>query len=117
MTDYQEIISTDSLAEVLKSSAQQPVLFFKHSNSCGVSSRALAEFEKYLRSPESRQVHNYLIVIQKSRAVSDELARSVGVQHESPQAIIVREGRAIWNDSHLALKSMALIEAVKKVEG
>jgi bacillithiol system protein YtxJ len=112
MSTYQEILSTDTLSEVLKSSGQHPVLIFKHSNSCGVSGRAFGEFQKYLQSPESARVSNYVIVVQKARKASDELARLVGIQHESPQAIIVRDGHAVWNDSHLALKSGRLVEAV-----
>jgi bacillithiol system protein YtxJ len=114
MTNYQEIISTEALAEVLASSEQQPVLIFKHSMTCGLSSRAFGEFERYLQAPESSQVRNFIIVIQKARRVSDELARSIGIQHESPQAIIVRGGRAVWADSHLALKSGTLIAAVRQ---
>ena len=45
-----------------------------------------------------------------------KLARLVAVEHESPQAILVSEGRAIWNDSHLALKSPALVAAVSESE-
>jgi bacillithiol system protein YtxJ len=114
MSNYQEIVSTESLAEVLKSSEGQPILFFKHSNTCGVSNRAFGEFQQYLQSPESAGAHNYVIIVQKARAVSDELARLLGIEHESPQAIVVRGGRVVWNDSHLALKSGALAEAVKR---
>ncbi len=112
MTQYQEIVSTESLAEALKSSEQQPVLFFKHSITCGISSRAFGEFQKYLGSPASAAVRNYVIVVQKARAASNALARLVEVRHESPQAIIVRNGRAVWSDSHLAIKSEKLAEAV-----
>jgi bacillithiol system protein YtxJ len=112
--NYQEIASVDALAEVLRASGRQTVLFFKHSSTCGVSMRAFDEFRKYLQAPESAEVRNCLIVIQSSRAVSDELARLTGVRHESPQAIIVSEGRAVWNDSHLAIKSITLIEAVRQ---
>lgn len=112
--NYQEITSTSALAEVIRLSGQQPVMFFKHSRTCGISDRAFREFERYLQSPESAQVRNCVIVIQLSRDVSNELARLVAVEHESPQAILVSEGRAIWNDSHLALKSPVLVDAVSK---
>lgn len=113
MSNYQEIDSTDALAEALKSSGERPVLFFKHSNSCGVSSRAFNEFQQYLQSPESAAARNYVIVVQKAREASDELARLLGVEHESPQAIVVRSGRVVWNESHLALKRGAMVEAVR----
>lgn len=116
MTNYQEITSTAALEEILKRSSEQPVLFFKHSNSCGLSQRAFSEFERYLQSPESESVLNFLVVVQTAREVSRELERLLAVQHESPQAILVREGRAIWNDSHLALKSEKLKSAVSQPE-
>jgi bacillithiol system protein YtxJ len=116
MTTFQEIVSADALAEIIKSSGKTPVLIFKHSNSCGLSGRAFGEFQKYLQSPESGRVSNYVIVVQKARKASDELAKWVGIAHESPQAIIVREGRAVWNSSHLALKSVTLVEAVESLE-
>ncbi len=113
MQKYQEIVSTDALAEAMKSSELETVLFFKHSATCGVSDRAFNEFQKYLEAPEAAATRNYVIVVQKSREASDELARLVGVEHESPQAIVVRDGRAVWNDSHLAIKSERLADAVR----
>lgn len=112
MQKYQEIISKESLAEAMKSSDQETVLFFKHSATCGVSVRAFNEFQKYLESPGGSLTRNYVIVVQRSREASDELARLVEVEHESPQAIIVRNGRAVWNDSHLAIRSEKLANAV-----
>ena len=98
----------------LELSRKIPVLFFKHSRTCGISDRAFREFERYLQSPQSSRVRNYVIVVQTAREVSDELARLVAVEHESPQAILVRGGRAVWNDSHLALKSQVLETAVSQ---
>ena len=112
MTELKRITSNEELAEMIKLSAQQPVLFFKHSNTCGISSRAYDEFQRYLQTPESAQVRNCLIVVQTARGVSNELARLVGVNHESPQAILVQSGRATWHESHLALKSQTLTAAI-----
>lgn len=112
MTKFEQVPSPSALAEALKLSHHQPVLFFKHSNSCGISQRAFAEFERYLDLPESSAVHHYVIVVQTAREASNELARLLRVQHESPQAILVKDGRAVWHDSHLALKSGALKTAV-----
>ena len=109
---YTEVTSTAALAEMMTLSEQQPVLFFKHSRTCGISDRAFREFERYLQLPESSQVRNCVIVVQTAREASNNLARLVSIEHESPQAILVRAGRAVWNDSHMALKSEALKMAV-----
>ena len=114
MTKFQQVPSSAALADVMKLSDQQPVLFFKHSDSCGISQRAFAEFERYLESAESSTVHNCVIVVQTAREASNELARLLGVQHESPQAILVSGRRAVWHDSHLALRSEILKSAVAR---
>jgi bacillithiol system protein YtxJ len=113
MAGYQEITSLEDLADAVASSADGTALFFKHSDSCGISERAFQEFEQYLKSEESAQARNYLIVVQKARSASDHLARTIGVEHESPQAIVVRNGRAVWNDSHRRLNKSVLIEAIR----
>lgn len=114
MTEFQEIVSTAVLTDMMRQSTEKPVLFFKHSNTCGISQRAFGEFERYLQSPESSAVRNCVIVVQTAREVSNELARLTAVQHESPQAILVSGGRVIWNDSHLALKSESLKSVVSR---
>lgn len=113
MSIYKEITSLEELAEAVASSEEGTALFFKHSNSCGISERAFREFEQYLNSEESAQARNYLIVVQNARRASDHLAQTTGVEHESPQAIVVRNGRAVWNDSHRRLSKAALIEAIR----
>jgi bacillithiol system protein YtxJ len=114
MTELKRITSSEELAEMIKLSTEQPVLFFKHSNTCGISSRAYDEFQRYLQTPASALVRNCLIVVQTARPVSNELARLVGVNHESPQAIIVQSGRAAWHESHLALKSQTIADAAMR---
>lgn len=114
MTQYLEITSNEALAEAIEASERQTVLFFKHSNTCGISTRAFNEFERYLESPESAEARNFVIVVQTAREASRELAQLVSVQHESPQAILVQQGRAVWNQSHMAIRKESLAEAVAK---
>lgn len=114
MAEYQELTSLTALNDLLQTSHQQPVLFFKHSDTCGISSRAFGEFEKYLASEASATVKHALIVVQTAREVSNQLADITGVEHESPQAILVKEGKAVWDESHLNLKAEVLTAAIKQ---
>jgi bacillithiol system protein YtxJ len=116
MTTYQEIESKTRLEELIRSTREHPLLIFKHSNSCGISNRAFDEFQKYLDTPESASVGNYVIVVQHSREASNELERLTGIRHESPQAILVNKGKAVWSDSHMALKKGLLLEALKNLD-
>ncbi|MDX2031380.1 MAG: bacillithiol system redox-active protein YtxJ [Blastocatellia bacterium] len=112
MSEYREITTSEELAAALRESEARSVLFFKHSNTCGISDRAFREYRNYLDSPESDRAAHYLITVQTAREVSRELARLTGIVHESPQAILVRNGKAVWSESHLALKKDLLAKAI-----
>lgn len=114
MANYQELLSINALDALLQTSHQQPVLFFKHSNTCPISSRALGEFEKYLTTAAQTGIKHALIVVQKARDVSNKLAAVTGIEHESPQAILVRDGKAVWDESHFKLKSDVIAVAIKQ---
>ncbi|MFN0086725.1 MAG: bacillithiol system redox-active protein YtxJ [Blastocatellia bacterium] len=112
MSEYREITSSEELASALRESEERSVLFFKHSNTCEISDRAFREYRRYIESPESSRASHFLITVQTAREVSRELARVTGVRHESPQAILVRNGKAVWNESHMALRKETLAKAI-----
>lgn len=113
MTPYQELLTIEDFNKALQLSETTPVLIFKHSITCGVSERAFKQFQQYLETPESRNIHNCVIIIQNSRNLSDEVARVTNIIHESPQAILIKNKQTVWNDSHLALKLATFLGAVQ----
>ncbi len=112
--DLQEVHTVEELDDALEESNQRPVLFFKHSLTCPISARALNELQSYLERPDSR-IDYKLITVQTAREVSDEAASKLGVTHRSPQAILVRDGRQVWNASHSEITASALDRAIRKV--
>jgi bacillithiol system protein YtxJ len=108
-----ELVSVDDLNEALAESRVRPVLLFKHSNACPISFRALSQFEAYLESPDDR-VSYHLITVQTARPVSNEAASRLGLEHETPQAILIRDGRPLWNASHFGITASSLAEAIRE---
>jgi bacillithiol system protein YtxJ len=53
-----------------------------------------------------------LLVVQSAREVSRELANLTGVRHETPQVIILRDGKAVWDASHFDVSAAAVADAV-----
>src|SRR4026209_1912096 len=87
-----KIDNHDTLENLLTDSTNKPVIVFKHSNACSISARAYREMEK---------VDGVNILeVQSARAISNEVADLTGVRHETPQVIILRGGKAVWNASH-----------------
>jgi monothiol bacilliredoxin len=110
-----ELRSIEELELALQESDARPVLFFKHSLTCPISTRAFNELKSYLRNADPRASYK-LITVQKARTVSDEAASKLKLEHQSPQAILVRNGRELWNASHYEITASALDEAIRNAD-
>jgi bacillithiol system protein YtxJ len=110
-----QLHSVEALQEVLEESKAHPVLLFKHSNACPISSRAYHQFQDYLESADPNVTY-HLITVQTDRPVSNEVESRLGLLHESPQAILIRDGREIWNASHSGITVSSLQSAIQKAQ-
>ena len=104
--NFFEIDDRTTLDNLLTDSKQKPVIVFKHSNACSISSRAYREMEKV-------EADVNILVVQSAREISRELANLTGVRHETPQVIVLRYGKAVWNASHFDVQAVAVTEAVQ----
>jgi monothiol bacilliredoxin len=107
-----ELHNIEELDGALSESHSRPILLFKHSLTCPISTRALDELRSYLDNADPRVGYN-LITVQTARAVSNETASRLHINHESPQAILVRNGRELWNASHRDITALALEQAIR----
>jgi bacillithiol system protein YtxJ len=114
MSALTKITSTEQLQDVLKSSSEQPVLLFKHSTRCPISAQANQEVSKYLNDEPNPDVTYGLIHVVEDRPVSQGAAELLQVNHESPQAILVKDGKAVWNTSHFGITAKVLKEILQK---
>lgn len=86
-------------------------LLFKNSTTCPISAQAFEEFEKFA---EDFDQDVYYLNVQEARPLSNEIAESYGIRHQSPQALFFSEDRVAWNDSHWRITYSTLTEAVQK---
>ena len=112
MADIQKIESLSGLDELLKGAKDRQVWIFKHSLTCPISGVAWAEFKRFAADhPQGNGTVFAVIEIQYARPVSAALAERTGVRHQSPQAILLREGRVSWHASHYDIDGAALRQA------
>ena len=102
-----ELNEVQQLDELLKQSAEQPVILFKHSSSCSISARARRQMVE-LEQPVA------IIIVQKARPLSNEIASRFELQHETPQVLIVRDGKLAWSASHFRITTDAVTRAVEE---
>ncbi|MGQ0722063.1 MAG: bacillithiol system redox-active protein YtxJ [Candidatus Eiseniibacteriota bacterium] len=103
------------LDRALDESAHQPVWVFKHSLICSVSVWVRKAWDEFVEGRSDGALYA-VIEIQNAREVSDELARRTGVKHESPQVLLLKDGKAVWSASHWDISRESL-EAASGVGG
>lgn len=108
-----KISSIDQLNEILLNSTEKPLLLFKHSTRCGVSSMALNSFENYWTN-DAGFCDLYLIDLLRHRDVSNEIEKLTGVVHQSPQVIVIREKDIIYDATHSAIDGRKIESILKK---
>ncbi len=107
--------STADLDRALDQSRKLPVVFYKHSLTCGTSAFALDEVRAFLASETAARVAVRGVAVQTARAVSNELARRLGVRHETPQILIVTDGTVAWHRSHFRVSAATIVERVRTI--
>ena len=113
--DLRPLRHLDDLHRLLAESESRPVLLFKHSYTCGVSMEALEELVAHPndRVAKSFLPHYAMVTVQTHRAVSNAIAQQLGVRHETPQALLVKNGRVVWSASHFRVTAAAVDDAIK----
>jgi bacillithiol system protein YtxJ len=110
---YRLLTSVDELEPVVAGSFTRPVLFFKHSLTCGTSAWAHEELDALLDGPPI-PADVCVVHVQTSRPVSNAIADRFGVRHQSPQALLVQDGQVVWQASHHHLTQAEMAAAIHR---
>lgn len=113
MTKTTLLQNDEDLQAMLERSEQEAVLLLKHSNSCPISSAGYRQFE----AVAERDYPMYMVVVQEARAVSNAIAEQLNVFHQTPQAIIVHQGKAVFDLSHYRIRTDALTSEMDRLAG
>jgi bacillithiol system protein YtxJ len=98
------------LNEIVNESTEKPVVIFKHSTRCSISRMALRQFEQEF-DLEGKVVPYYLDLLEH-RDISNDIANRFGVYHQSPQLILIKEGKAIYDRSHESIDANKLVDFI-----
>jgi len=107
--NWQKIDKPEILDEIKKVSEKNPVLIFKHSVTCGISATVLARLERHWKDEKTTILPYYLDLI-RFRDISNQIVSVFGVRHESPQALLIRNGKCVFDASHYDIDFEELVK-------
>lgn len=102
-----ELNDENQLATIVEQSKRQPVVIFKHSTRCSISVMAKNRLE---RETATDNVSFYYLDLLRYRPISNKIAESFNVHHESPQIIMIKNGECTYDESHNGITMEAITE-------
>lgn len=97
---WHPLTKIEQLQEIVDRSAHTPQVIYKHSTRCSISQVVKNRLEKDI-APDA--VDFYFLDLIAYRSVSNAIAEQFSVHHESPQILVIRKGKCVYDDSHMAI--------------
>lgn len=88
-------------------------IVFKHSSTCPISAAARDRFLAWLEGADPA-LPVYEVLVIEDRPLSQRVAADLGIEHQSPQAILLEDGKALWHASHWAITKESLDTALAR---
>jgi len=103
-----ELVSVEQIDAIKKESNEAPVLIFKHSTTCSISAMA---YHRLQRGTKTFNFKVYYLDLRAHREVSNFIASTFDVIHESPQVLLIDKGKAVYHRSHSEINPAEILEA------
>lgn len=107
-SQFLPIASIEALDKLFERSFTEPVVLFKHSNSCGTSAYVFEIMSEVVGDIQ-------LVTVQERRDVSNAIAERTGIRHQTPQAFVIVNGEIAYSSSHYNISPEAINDMVSKL--
>ncbi len=112
--NWNTLTEATQLQDIKAESEEVSVLIFKHSTRCSISSAALNRLERAWRDDETGRVKPYYLDLLTYRTVSNQIALEFGIEHESPQVLLIRDGDCVYSASHMGINYKDILSSAGK---
>jgi bacillithiol system protein YtxJ len=95
--NWNQLTTEQQLDELIQASQEKPLVIFKHSTRCSISSTALSRLE---RAWDAEQTPAFYLDLIAYRPISGLIAEKFNVEHQSPQALVIDKGNCTYSATH-----------------
>ena len=99
----------EQLKQIISNSNTRPQVIFKHSTRCSISSVALQRLQK---AEQPADIDFYYLDLIAYRSLSNKIADTFKVHHESPQVLVLKDGDCIYDESHLGISMDEILDSI-----
>jgi bacillithiol system protein YtxJ len=98
-----KLTNKSQLDTIQTESNTDPVIIFKHSTSCSISRATLDRLDRNWKNEGLENVKTYFLDLLSYREISNSIASLYQVEHQSPQVLIIRNGKSVYDKSHFEI--------------
>ena len=102
--NWNTLSEENQLEEIKQESYNQPIMILKHSTTCSISATALSRLERAWKDEAAKDLKPYYLDLLKLRPISNKIALEFDVAHESPQILIIKNGKSVYDASHFDIR-------------
>lgn len=106
-----ELIQLD---QAIQASVSRVQVFFKHSTRCSISRVALSRFDREPAADIPADFH--LLDLLQFRDLSHQLTERSGIIHESPQLLMIKNGKCVYHANHLDIEPSDVYATLRALE-
>lgn len=117
MINWQPLTGEHDMNEIVELSHEKPVMIFKHSTRCGISFSALDKLVEEWNPEKSENLSAYMLDVISHNQFAREIGKFFGIPHQSPQVMIIDQGKVVYEQSHFGIKYSEVEEILGKLNG
>ncbi len=110
--EWKSLTTSEQIEQIKNDSQQNPVIIYKHSTRCGISSMVLSRLERAWNASEIPTADVYFLDLISNRDISQAIAATFNVQHESPQILVINQRECVYDASHTMVSYPKIKEQV-----
>ncbi|HZH37352.1 MAG TPA: bacillithiol system redox-active protein YtxJ [Flavisolibacter sp.] len=107
---WNHLTDEEQLKALIAKSSSQPQVIFKHSTRCSISSVA---YQRLQKAKQPDDIDFYYLDLIAHRPLSNKIADLFKVHHESPQVLVIKDGKCIYDESHLAISMTDIVDGAR----
>ena len=101
--NWTELTDENQIEDIKEFSKTGIAVVYKHSHRCSTSNMALNRIESSWNNKEMIHAKPFFVNVIHARSLSNKIAETFGVRHESPQILIIKDEKCVYSASHLSI--------------
>lgn len=110
--NWNELSEINQLELIDNESESNLVMILKHSTRCSISSAALERLNRKWSQTDYEKIKPYYLDLLSHRNISNAIETRYEIEHQSPQVLIISNGKCIYTETHSGIRHDELMEIV-----